>query len=675
MSGRNRIFGYLESHGGRKARSRDLSKHEEWTAAILPADAEAGPLETPVNRRPLWYGAGLIMAALVLLGLRLFDLQVVSGGHNLALADGNLTRTQVISAPRGLIYDRNHVLLAQNQPSYDIVVVRQQLPIGTAARQKEYAALASLVGQDPTALAKTVQGNCPRSLISPCWESPVGQLAIPNITRDQALRFDQDNSSYPGFSLDVNPTRQYNNEDLSPVLGYTGRVSAADLKNHPSYDSTDYIGETGLEAQYESLLHGINGAQQTEVDATGQAVRVLAQQAPVPGDNLVLAIDSALQSRLASDLQNAMNADTTAKPTEAAAVAMDPQTGEILAMVSLPSYDNNLFAKGISQSAFSALVDNKAQPLLNKAIQWAGPVGSIIKPLVASAALQQGTLTTSTTINDDGQVHPNGSAVNLNGAFHDYVNTGFGVENLFKSMAISSNVFFMSVGGGGDGIIGLGVDLLTHYYKLFGLGAKTGIDLPGEVPGVVPTPAWKETTLHQPWYLGDTYNISIGQGDIQITPIQMAVAISAVANGGKVLVPHILDAVTNAVGKVIEQVKPQVVRQGFISPQNIATVQQAMRDAVIFPYGTDCCYVEAEVPVDAAAKTGTAQNGSSEADAWFVTYAPYEDPQLVIVALIPNGGEGGYVTAPAIRQTMIWYFTQGAGKTEGPRHAVNGRGL
>lgn len=238
-------------------------------------------------------------------------------------------------------------------------------------------------------------------------------------------------------------------------------------------------------------------------------------------------------------------------------------------------------------------------------------------------------------------------------------------------MAVSSNVFFMAVGGGYNGtighIVGLGVDRLTQYYRDFGLGAKTGIDLPGESAGLVPTRSWKQATLGEPWYLGDTYNISVGQGNMQVTPLQMAVAVSSIANGGKLIEPHLLDEVLGPDGQVVQKVQPKVLRQNFIDPANLQIVRQAMRGVVNQPGGTACCFIEKQVPVHVAAKTGTAENGSSEAHAWFEAFAPYEDPQIVIVALVEHGGEGGYVAAPAVRQTLAWYFTQGAGKTMGPR--------
>ena len=524
MARRNPIFGYLDSLAGSKKIKPGRGRHEEWVESILPADAEAGPVEESPNRQALWWFGGVVLVALLILGLRLVYLQIIDGNHNLALADGNSTRTTVIQAPRGLIYDRNHVLLAENQPSYDVTAVPQQLPTTSAARGQEYAALGQLLGVSATSIKTGAEVTCAPNAAPGCLDSPVSQLVVANISRNQALLFGQAALQFPGFNLDVNPVREYtDNNVLAQVLGYTGRVTAEDLKTHPTYGPTDFIGKTGLEYQYESYLRGIDGGQKTEVDASGHPVSVLASQSPIPGDNLTLSIDYALQQRLASDLQSAMTADTAAHPTEGAAVAMDPQTGEILAMVSLPTYNHNEFVQGISEADFSQLINNPAQPLFNKAISGVYPTGSIIKPLVASAAINEHTITTSTTIDDIGYL----SVPNENDPsappqlFHSYEPGGFGIVNLMRAMAVSSNVFFMAVGGGYNGAIGhvtgLGVTELTKYYRLFGLGSKTGVDLPGESAGLVPDPSWKQKVLNEPWYLGDTYNISVGQGNMLVS--------------------------------------------------------------------------------------------------------------------------------------------------------------
>jgi penicillin-binding protein 2 len=230
-------------------------------------------------------------------------------------------------------------------------------------------------------------------------------------------------------------------------------------------------------------------------------------------------------------------------------------------------------------------------------------------------------------------------------------------------MEISSNVFFFTLGGGYGPITGLGVDRLDTYYAKFGLGAQTGVDLPDETGGYLPSPDLKEAAVGEPWYIGDTYNISVGQGDLRVSPLQMAVAVSAIANGGTVYHPHFVRQVTDDQGKVVREIKPEVARQNIASAEVLATVRQAMRGVVT--NGTGCCQIEKQVPVHVAAKTGTAEtdpNGNRKPHSWFEAFAPYEDPSIVVVVLVENAGEGAFYAGPAVRETLAWWFTEGGGK-------------
>ena len=374
---------------------------------------------------------------------------------------------------------------------------------------------------------------------------------------------------------------------------------------------------------------------------------------------------------MAAAIQRQMDASGSKR---AAGVALDPRTGEVLASVSLPTYDSNLFSKGISQTDYQNLLSNPGQPLFNKAESGAYPSGSIIKPFGAAAALQEGVITPSTTINDTGKIvlenkydpaHPSTY-------FGWERNNGLGFVNVVSAIARSSDIFFYEVMGGyTDFLHYLGVDRLTSYYQKFGLGAKTGIDLPAESAGRVPTPAWKKKLSGEGWYTGDTYNISVGQGDLLVSPLQMASALSVIANGGTLYKPHLVTKVIDANGTTVQDIKPEVVRQGFISPEHLATVRLGMLGAVNDANGTACCKIKAEVPVQVAAKTGTAETvvhdeGSSVINqslphAWFEAFAPYNNPKIVIVIIVEHSGEGAEYAAPAARETLAWYFTQGAG--------------
>jgi penicillin-binding protein 2 len=674
------LFGYGGEQHARKGRTtikRDSGGHERWADAILPADAEAGTIETPTSRQPLWILAGLVAVSAVVLGLQLFNLQIVGGSKNLSYADGNRLRQTITQAPRGLIDDSSGSVLAQNQGSFDVNVTPSLLPSSPAQRKQLYAQVASLLNMSESDVANAAENKCVNADVAAklsrtiaeadCLSSTEPTVVASNVPRDIALNFDQSSNNVPAFSLDVNQIRQYSgNQLLSPILGYTGRVDAQDLANDPSYSPTDYIGKLGIEKQYESLLRGQDGSTQTEVDASGKPIKVLASKPAEPGDNLTLTIDSGLENNLATNIQAAMQ---TSGSTEAAGVALDPRNGDILASVSLPTYDNNQFEQGISQKDYSTLVDNPAEPLFDKAIDGAYPTGSIIKPLVASAGLQTGVITPSTTVDDTGSivVH-NEYNPSITYTFESYTEfeTGeggpLGVVNVIKALAVSSDVFFYTVGGGFGNIVGLGVDRLESYYHKFGLGQLPLVDIPEQTPGRIPTPAWYKQQTGQPWSVGDTYNISIGQGDLLASPLQMAVAEAAVANGGTVYQPHFLKSVQNVAGQTIETFKPKIEAQNFISPANLAVVRQGMYDAVYSSYGTACCKIAAQVPVQVGAKTGTAQTTTTgKPDAWFTAFAPFNNPQIEIVVFLQNAGEGASFAAPAVRETLTYCFTRPGG--------------
>ena len=682
MSTETPLFGYGGDERPRKGRTtihRDEGGHERWADAILPADAVAGTIETPTSRKPLWIITVLIVAMVGLLGTQLFRLQITGGQRNLGLADGNRLRQQITRAPRGIIYDRDHNILAQNLASFDITVTPSLLPASSDQRQQEYAKVGELLGMSTSDIANAAETHCingeranhtsaSRASFD-CLSSTQPRLITSNVARDTALNFDQSSTSVPAFNLDVNPIRQYEDGGtLAAILGYTGRVDAQDLAAHPDYAPTDYVGKLGIEKQYESILRGQNGSTQTEVDASGRPIKLLASEPAIAGQNLVLTIDSGLQNYLSDAIQQQMQASGA---TQAAGIAINPSNGEILAAVNLPTYDNNLFAKGISQSDYAQLVKNPAQPLFNKAIAGAFPTGSILKPLVASAALQAGVITPSTTVDDTGSITVHNkydpSITYTYRSYTDY-ETGeggpLGIVNVVKALAVSSDVFFYTVGGGFGNIGGLGIDRLSSYLNQFGLGKLPNVDIPEQTAGRVPTPSWLQKTLGQPWTVGDTYNTSIGQGDLLASPLQMAVAEAAVANGGKVIQPHFLKSVESASGQTTETFQPKIEDQNFISQANLNIVRSGMHDAVYAPYGTACCKIAAEVPVQVGAKTGTAQTGTAttdKPDAWFTAFAPYDNPQIEIVVMIENAGEGATYAAPAVRETLTYCFTRPGG--------------
>jgi penicillin-binding protein 2 len=658
------VFGYLEGGGGSGLHlGREISRNEEWSEAILPADVQMEAPEGVISRRPLIIFAMVGVVALSILVGRLFTLQVVGGDNNLALANGNRIREKVERAPRGMIYDRNNIVFARNQASYDVTVVPQLLPSDKTTRMAEYGRLGTIIGMSAADIQSKAEIAC-KTAAGTCLSSPISQLVLSGVDRDKALLAEQEAGTLPGFALDVNPIREYSDDNLlSAFLGYTGRVNAQEATADLSYGPTDLIGKLGLEKQYESVLRGVNGGERTEVDATGHAIKVLTSRSAVPGDNLVLSLDSGLEHTFAAAIQKQM---TLAGATRAAGVAINPKTGEVLAAVSLPSYDNNEFSRGISQVDYQKLLNDPGQPLFNKVVSGAYPTGSIIKPLGASAALQEGIITPATTINDTGQldvVNPYDTSIHY--IYKGWEHTGLGVVNLFSAIARSSDIFFYTIAGGFTNFTHyLGIDKLAAYYEKFGLGSRTGIDMPGETAGRVPTPDWKKKSSGLPWYTGDTYNVAVGQGDILASPLQMASAVAAIANGGKLLVPHFVSQIQDSTGKTVQSVQPQIMRQNFISPGNLDSVRQGMRQTVTNPQGTACCFMDRDVPVPVAGKTGSAETDPQNnvpPDSWFEAFAPYNDPQIVTVVFLEKAGEGAQFAVPATRETLAWYFTQGAG--------------
>jgi penicillin-binding protein 2 len=657
------IFGYLDDSNGNGRLSGDLARHEEWTSSILPADAGLDTFEGDTNRRPLMIFMGIVTVAVVVLLTRLMALQIVGGDHNLRLANGNRIRETVSRAPRGMILDRNKTILARNQASFDVTVVPQQLPATAAERQLIYARIGSLTHASAQSVQTLAEADCKVSKID-CLGSPVPKLVVSGITREQALLVDQASPSLPGFALDVNPIREYSDGGLLSVfLGYTGRVDSEEAASDPSYGPIDLIGKLGIESSYEAVLRGQNGGQRTEVDATGKPVRVLASREAIAGDNVILSIDQGLEQKFAAAISKQMQLSGAKR---ASGVAINPKTGEILAAVSLPSYDNNLFSGGISQADYSKLVNDPAQPLFNKVTSGAYPTGSIIKPLIASGALEEKIISTTTTIDDKGKlVVVNKYDPSIVYTFNGWEHSGLGIVNIYTAIARSSDIFFFTIAGGFTNFTHyLGVDKLTDYYHRFGLGSKTGVDIPNETAGRVPTPDWKKKTTGEDWFTGDTYNIAVGQGDILASPLQMATAIASIANGGILYKPHFVSRIEDTKGNLVRQINPEITRRDFISQDNLKIVRDAMRQTVTLPQGTACCFMDRDVPVAVAGKTGSAETdpiNNIPPHSWFVSFAPFDNPQIVTVVLLEKAGEGAEYAVPATRETLQWYFTQGAG--------------
>lgn len=594
-----------------------------------------------------WFLVFALVAVGMLVG-KSAHLQIIQNGVYELKAQRNLSRLIPLPAPRGIIYDRFGVPLVKNVPSFDAVLIPVDFP-RTEAERAPVLAEASKILNMPVDQIKEIVTKSDRTSFDPV-------LVKANISRDEALILESKTSKIPGIRANDTSIRNYPQNDLlSHALGYVGKINDTELKRKKSEDKSylvnDSIGKSGIESSYEDLLRGQLGIEEVEVDAGGNIQKALATQTPVSGTNLVLTIDEGLQEKLRDLLVEQVQ---KAGVSKAAAVAMDPRDGSVLALVSVPSYDNNLFSQGISQKDYNSLKDNPNKPLFNNAVSGAFPPGSTFKPFLAAAGLQEGLITPETTVNSTGGVQVGGRT------FHDYKPGGHGITNLNKAIALSVNTYFYCLGGGCQGINGLGIDRIDKYAQLFGFGDYVGLDISPEAKGLVPTPDWKQQALGESWYIGDTFNTSIGQGYVAVTPLQLAAAYSAVANGGTYYKPHLLYQSFTTNPKDRKSVAAEVVRKGFIDPKHIEEVKAALVSTVTSGSGSQL----QSLHIDAAGKTGTAQfvinnkTGELGEHAWFATFAPANDAKIVLVVLVEGAGEGHLNSVPVARDALKWYFSR-----------------
>jgi penicillin-binding protein 2 len=640
----------------------------------------------------------LVLAAFAVLAARLWRLQIVERDAYLLRAEQNRFRLVPVDAPRGVMYDRNGTLLVRNEPSFTVVIVPADLP--TDSEDLVFERLAGLLGvpaSNATALAgpggvgdvPTIRNQPPgiREMVEAGRATPFTPVPIKSrVSRETAFIVEEEHLNLPGVSVVIEPIRHYLPGTLTGhVLGYLGRIPAERADFYLKQPGADYgvydrVGQTGLEYSYEKEMRGQKGLKHVEVDALGREVRTVGNPVPpTPGHNLILSLDLPLQEAAEAALKRGMervNSDS------GVVIAMNPQTGEILAMVSLPTYDDNLFAGGITPEDYQRLATDPGLPLFNRAISGEYPVGSTFKIVPASAALQEGVLTRNTILVDPGVIWlPNKYAPNdpsLAQPFVCWKSTGHGPLSVVEAIAQSCDVFFYQVGGGYKDFQGLGVKRLVQYAQAFGFGEPTGIPLPGEGQGLVPDDRWKRQTWGEVWVTGDTYNMTIGQGFFLATPLQLLNATVAVANGGTLYHPQLVHQVVDADGKVVKDFTPQVIRQVPVDPANLAIVREGMRGAVT--HGTAYwAGLPTEVPI--AGKTGTAEffvdkdnDGQPDRDkeghlpthAWFTAFAPYDNPTIALVVFVSGGGEGSAVAAPIAAEILRAYFGLPQPETQPP---------
>lgn len=605
-------------------------------------ETQTGPLDParPLvsQRRFLLFFLTAFVLVLLLCG-RLAVLQVARGEELRAAAEENRIRIEQIPAARGVVYDRHGSLLVRNIPNETLQIIPADLPQGETLRAS-VEKIASILGEPTELVLRDVEEKR-----SSAYQS---SILREHLAYETALKIRLIESSLQGFRIAETATRQYLGGDaFSHVLGYTGKIGAEERKQRLSegYNLTDQIGKTGLEQFYETTLRGKDGRKQIEVDSLGKEKRVVASETPDLGKNLYISINAEMQKRAGEKLQEVMERTHS---TGGAVVALDPRNGEILALVSAPGFNNNLFTSIIDPHAFERLLTDERNPLFFRPISGQYPSGSTIKPLVASAALAEHVIDARTTVNSTGGIRIG------QWFFPDWQAGGHGITDVRKAIAQSVNSFFYTIGGGTDTFTGLGVERMVNILKQFGLGRTTGIDLKAEATGLLPTPEWKEKTKKERWYIGDTYHLAIGQGDVLVTPLQMAVSTAAIANGGSVFQPRLVTTIAYPDGHR-EPVPPSITATLPAETGDLALVREGMRDAVL----SGSARSMQSLPVSSAAKTGTAQFGSgSETHAWFTTFAPYENPEIVIAVVVERGGEGHDAALPVARDILQWYFSK-----------------
>jgi penicillin-binding protein 2 len=578
--------------------------------------------------------------AFFLLSVQLWYLQTLRGSEFRQISENNCIRIREHPADRGLLLDRNGIVLAQNRPCFEVYLVPEDLK----GSPEVIGQVAQFLNLNPDEILEKLKSSKRRAPFKPVKIKP-------DIEWNELALLESNRVHLPGLLVDVNPKRTYNYGTLaSHLIGYLGEVDENDLRQsrEAPYRMGSLIGKYGIEYQWETDLRGIDGGQQIEVDAVGREIRPIRSVESFPGNNLILTIDLELQKVAEEAFQD----------KNGVLIAMDPRNGRILAMVSKPAFDPDLFARNISPEEWKGLVENPFHPLQNKGIQGQYPPGSVFKIITALAGLESGTLTPDTSFNCTGAYFYG------NRDFRCWKEGGHGTISLHRAIVESCDIYFYQAG------LKIGVDTIARYAKEFGLGRKTGISLPHERSGIVPSSSWKKKKLGVPWYSGETLSFAVGQGYLNVTPIQQVTFMSAVANGGRLYLPQVVERIEDIYGKVLKEYAPVETGRAQVSEKFLRFVQEALMGAVNEPHGTGS--VSALKGVLVAGKTGTAQVVRMAQDwkkgdalrmplkfrdhAWFAAYAPFEDPRIAVIVLAEHGGFGAAAAAPIAKQIFEKYF-------------------
>jgi penicillin-binding protein 2 len=591
----------------------------------------------------MWAGTAIMIGLILMVLARLAYLQILEHRHFTTLSQDNRLKVVPIPPTRGLIYSRDGQVLAENRPSFSLEMVPE--------RVRDFAATLPIVSQlvdlDEDELAR----------IDEARRRVRGFDAIvikTGLSEDEVARFSVNRHRYPGFTIVARLARYYPfGEQLAHVIGYVGRINETELKaiDTAAYRGTTHIGKIGVEKAREEILRGKVGYQQVEVNAQGRVLRVVTDSPPVPGHDVYLTLDLGLQKMATEALTD----------NNGAIVALDPSTGEVLAFVSQPSFDPNLFVNGISKDSYSALRNSSDRPLFNRALQAQYPPGSTIKPMVALAGLESGV-----RHSNDHTWCPGWYSLDRdNHRYRDWLKTGHGQVNLMRSLAESCDVYYYALARE------LGIARIHSMLSEFGLGKATGIDLPGETAGLLPSAEWNRKARNLPWYPGETLIAGIGQGFMLTSPLQLAYAVSTIANRGRRMVPHVVGQIEDPVARVASEIgiyeRPAVA---ITNAQYWDDVINGMLEVVHGTRGT-ARRSGAGAFYRYAGKTGTAQLFGIAQDtviknhetpkrlrdhALFIAFAPEKNPEIAVAIIVENGGSGSGTAAPIARQILDYYL-------------------
>ncbi len=624
------------------------SAHDHTTEPIESSFSYVSPdfvahertMHTTVPRTRLLFIYFFFLSVFFLFFVRSAYLQIYRGEHYHSLADKNRYRTTRIVPPRGKILDRRGVVLATNTPSFLLTMKIDDLPKNPEEREKELKRVSDLSGVPKADIDLLLTNYTKR----PHEEIPV----LRNISHESAMRLEIELANFPGFNLIATTERSYPSAalSLSHVLGYAGKITAIELDDlaEKGYRPIDVVGKTGIEQNSEPSLRGTPGKQVLEVDAIGNELAVISKTDSIAGTDITLGIDLGFQKFIETRIQETLMAN---KATRGTVVASDPNTGEIRAIVSWPAFDNNLFAKGISRESYKTLIDDPDLPLFFRAISGEYPSGSVFKPVVAYAALQERIVSEHTSFLSSGGLRVG------EWYFPDWKAGGHGMSDAKKAIAESVNTYFYIIGGGFDQTQGLGVERITDYARKFGFGSPTGIDLPGEQSGFLPSKEWKQKVKGERWYVGDTYHLAIGQGDFLTTPLQINSMTATIANNGIVNQPHLVLRNKSA----DKQTTPGTPLLN-LDPIAMRIVRDGMRQTVLV--GSARPLQSLRYPV--AGKTGTAQGlAGRPTHAWFTGFGPFDRPTIAITILIEEGGDSFTAAIPLSKDLFAWWFQYGGG--------------